>query len=364
MISYSGLTSYGKSTLPSVEGAFGSKVIIKDPHKSIHTRKKDKIGSNSDILQEQANSTRIASEYINMYPRGVNQMVSVMYGNGGQQNGVITTNQLQPKLPYNLGTGGFAFRPPIQTPFDLLPLSRLPRKSTFASSNPEMRDFSKKMYDYENKELKEIIKNMIITPVTPTCVYKIETPISEPFEIKYTIKNPVKTSAENKPIGTNEKLPEISLSEKYIDRNIKVINTGQLNKSDTTVFVKNSFLPDTSGYIQDKLHSNIQSSQTKLKPQEYINKDIQLNRIIPQHSITTNAFDKNVNKINNTNNKIITTRNTPLTNIQNNTIIPKNVKFDEIVFKLPKKIEVGGYGGQVKQEFIKQDINVKLKKVK
>ena len=50
-ISYSGLTNYGKATLPSVEGGFGSMNILRDPPKSIMTRRIDKVGETSSITE-------------------------------------------------------------------------------------------------------------------------------------------------------------------------------------------------------------------------------------------------------------------------------------------------------------------------
>ena len=42
--SYSGLSNYGKATLPSVEGGFGSMNVLRDPPKSISTRRKIRVG--------------------------------------------------------------------------------------------------------------------------------------------------------------------------------------------------------------------------------------------------------------------------------------------------------------------------------
>ena len=48
-ISYSGLTNYGKLTLPSVVGGLGSMNILRDPPKSLMTRRIDKVGDTSAI---------------------------------------------------------------------------------------------------------------------------------------------------------------------------------------------------------------------------------------------------------------------------------------------------------------------------
>ena len=45
--SYSGIVSYGKSTLPSVDSWGQNNNILRDPPKSIHTRRIDKVGQTS-----------------------------------------------------------------------------------------------------------------------------------------------------------------------------------------------------------------------------------------------------------------------------------------------------------------------------
>ena len=48
-LSYSGIVNYGKVTLPSVESWGTNMNILKDPPKSVHTRKIDKVGETSAI---------------------------------------------------------------------------------------------------------------------------------------------------------------------------------------------------------------------------------------------------------------------------------------------------------------------------
>ena len=48
-ISYSAITNHGKVTLPSVETWGTNMNILRDPPKSIHTRRIDKVGQTSNI---------------------------------------------------------------------------------------------------------------------------------------------------------------------------------------------------------------------------------------------------------------------------------------------------------------------------
>ena len=91
-LSYSGLVNYGATTLPSVESWGTNMNILRDPPKSIHTRRIDKVGETSSITEMIDASGDRAAEAILVYPRGVNPMVGVSYGNngGGGQTGSLT----------------------------------------------------------------------------------------------------------------------------------------------------------------------------------------------------------------------------------------------------------------------------------
>lgn len=187
-------------TLPSVESWGTDMNILRDPPKSLFTRRIDKVGQNQDITElVDASGDRIC-EGINVYARGVNPMVSVDYGSANQ-NGTISGNvirnssRLQPTLPYKINRDG-AFRPPIQTARDLLPLSRQPRNVTYVDPSPGFADYSKKLMAPVAEELRQIKKEMINVEVRPTAVFQIERPFTEPYETKYKIvENPIKYSA-------------------------------------------------------------------------------------------------------------------------------------------------------------------------
>lgn len=154
-ISYSGIVGYGKVTLPSVEGWSKSTNIIKDPPKSITTRKIDKVGDTMSIQTQLSESGDRFYENINYYARGVDPMISVSYqntgSNGGLNPGVDGLNGASSQkgrafLPYRVARDG-AFRPPIQPPETLLPLSRLPRLVTSATTNVVNPDFTRRIRD-------------------------------------------------------------------------------------------------------------------------------------------------------------------------------------------------------------------------
>jgi hypothetical protein len=198
--SYSALNTYGKATLPSTESYGTNMNILRDPPKSIHTRRIDKVGQTSDITQMIDDSGNRACEAISLYARGINPCVSVSYSNegnngGNRAGGLSVGGGTQAYLPYRVIRDG-AFRPPVLPPEYLMPQSRQPRVWTTAYSNPEFHDYSKKVRVCGTaKDFREVKTDTLKASVRPTAVYRIEKPISEPFEVKYMIQNTINTSA-------------------------------------------------------------------------------------------------------------------------------------------------------------------------
>jgi hypothetical protein len=194
-ITYSGLTNYGKSTLPSVEGWGTSMNILKDPPKGIHTRRKNKVGQTSFLATDIDAAGDRAAEAIRVYARGTNPMVSVMYDNTGTCGGQTThlysadpvrdsiqtgfdsqgapvmqnvggamrrTGSTMASLPYKIMQGG-AFRPPVLTQQQLLPLSRQARPTTRAFSMPGFADFTKKLRNGCSAAETKAVRKAVIT---------------------------------------------------------------------------------------------------------------------------------------------------------------------------------------------------------
>jgi len=180
MLSYSGLTSYGKSGIPSVEGWGTSMNIMKDPPKSIYTKRKDKVGTTSHITQQIEDSGDRHDEAILKFARGVNQFTDVEYSNNasnigrGSSNNVVPGGVVQAKLPNRIMKDG-AFRPPIIAPHDLLPLSRPRRPNYSMATNIDNVDFTQKPYSSVHKQKgREINKNYSTQSIAPTKTYTLE----------------------------------------------------------------------------------------------------------------------------------------------------------------------------------------------
>lgn len=201
-------------TLGSVESWGSDLGIMKDPPKSIMTRRIDRVGQTQDITQMIDDSGDRACESILVYARGRNPMVSTEYSNYGTAGGQsrqaagssgITNSTLpsshagtQAKLPYTIMRDG-AFRPPVLRQEDLLPLSRQPRVWTSSFANPEFPAYVAKTMMPNPNEIKAINVDKLQTCARPTSQFSVEKPVLvEGFVVKSVLDNPLQTSA-----GTN-----------------------------------------------------------------------------------------------------------------------------------------------------------------
>jgi hypothetical protein len=166
-------------TLPSVDGFNGSFNILRDPPKSIFTKRIDKVGQNNDINDDIDMSGDRINESIKVYARGVNPMVSVSYDNNSNNAGSFTNGgNRQAFLPYRIADKG-AFRPPIRSQRDLLPLSRQPRAWFQALTNPGFADYTKKKFlPTQFRMIRDVVlKSKDV--IKPNNSVKIEKPILE-----------------------------------------------------------------------------------------------------------------------------------------------------------------------------------------
>jgi hypothetical protein len=372
-LSYSGLINYGVVTLPSVESWGTNMNIIRDPPKSITTRKINKVGDTSSINQTIDESEDRISEAIRVYALGVNPSVSVSYNNNGSQG----YGGIQASLPYTVARDG-AFRPPIRKQEDLLPLSRQSRVFYSAYAQSGFADFSRKLRTCGKAEnTKEVITNTIKAEIRPTAVYKLERPLEAPRDVKHKIQNGI-----NIPGNSGIKTRDITQQNVLIPT--KEVNINPLNiqahtqLSDNRRGVSSQNNIDTTRYTQDIINksgkTNPSSNQintssiedfidlsviptkdirtvshtpTKTRQGEavnYIHKDIELSRTLPKYSVNTQKTNPSIHK--NVQHDVAPqmNRNTPLISFHPNNIphgngITENSSRDA---KLNPKIKIVG----------------------
>lgn len=247
-LSYSAITNHGKISLPSIESWGTNMNILKDPPKSLYTRRIDRVGQTSDITAMVDDSGDRACEGILQFARGVNPSVSVSYSNTNRMNGNGTASQnTNAFLPYRVGREG-AIRLPIQTEYNLLPLSRQPRVWTSSFTNASFPDFSKQMmYRGTAEQMRQVKNELLNTSIRPTAVYKVELPMEKPYETKNKIQNSLNISA-------SSGFRTMDLTTQYVaipNNEIKNANntSAHTNKVENRYVNNNEFSPDR--FIQD-----------------------------------------------------------------------------------------------------------------
>jgi hypothetical protein len=383
-LSYSGLTNYGRVTLPSIETWGTNMNILRDPPKSVMTRRINKVGETSSITQMIDDSANRSCEAIQVFARGVNPSVSVSYNNYGNNGGgghsgslaglsaPIAGSGRQAKLPY--ARRGGAFRPPVLTQEDLLPLSRLPRVWTSAFSQPGFSDFSKKARSCGSaQETKEVKNQTLKACVKPTAKYIVETPIPEPFEVKYVIQPSINTSAtsgirsmditeqqvkkptkeiDNNPLHADAYAKQVDPSryvynssfnsERYIqDSNSHEVNTNNSSNKHHTNIDEILDLADLP--IQDIRITSFTAPKTRGERTDYVHDDIELSRNLPEYQSKTNKFDRSKYKRNEYTNSIELSRNVPSGSFSSNVIGRGASDHGSRTARLIPKIQPGGY---------------------
>lgn len=249
------------TTLPSVENWYTNTNILKLPPKAVFTRRKDKVGEDLQITGWIDDSGDRICEGVSRFSRGVNPMVSVSYSNynaGTNSNPLTYSAKTEASLPYKAFDNG-AFRPPVQSPQDLLPLSRLPRNRTSVLSNPEFPNYLKKM---ENPlDLRPVKKEVLHTNVRPSAYMRVDLPRCAPTDVMDNIKDqliiPVTAGVRT---GDITALDVRTPTKEIIETPIH-INANTVYGSESTVIRtidQSNF--NTNKYIQDGLSGNMNTN--------------------------------------------------------------------------------------------------------
>ena len=250
-------------TLPSVEQWGTNANILRDPPKSIFTRRVDKVGQNTDITDLVDASGDRAAEGISVYSRGVNPMVSVSYSNDSSNAGISgnpTSNsgRTQAFLPYPIMEGG-AFRPPVRTPRDLLALSRMPRVWFSADASKSTVDYSKTQQQIldNRRAVKEASAMIHAYDVRPNKTADISPNLREHFKMLDKIKDHrINVSAE---AGTGSR-DITSYTRDNVDRKKATLDHAlhayaDVNKGESRSHNLDNLAIDQSRYIQSVLQA-------------------------------------------------------------------------------------------------------------
>ena len=371
-ISFSALKRNHDLTLPSVEGWGTNMNIVRDPKKSIHTRKIDKVGSNMDIIDQIDQSGDRMCQGINVYARGVNPMVNVSYtnaSNNGGKSALSRSGMAAASLPYKVAEAG-AFRPPIISPRELLPLSRQPRLTTQAITNPQAINYTKRALCPTPDKMKQIRKITLETnTIRPTAVYKTSKMVQDINPTNAIIENPINISGYSgvKTQAHRANLKHQDRSREINDKVYKVVTT---NPYSDTKSKKVQVAMDTDKYLRDVRYKAVTSNPgRKGDGKNYVNKEMDLKKNLPTHNVTSNPGRKGDGK-NYVNKEMDLKKNLPTHNVITNPgklgygdFYANNVRGAKITPKI--KVEPGvQYLGNLGDTKMRQNQNVTFRQSK
>jgi len=260
------------TTLPSVEGGFGTMNIARDPPKSVFARYKPNIFETTQITDLIDGSGDRICEGINHYARGRDPMIGVSFSNNGTNGGqmrmsagqagsqtnAISGRGTQAFLPFRVAKDG-AFRPPIIPPQQELALSRQARKNTQHYVNLG-NQFTKDLTKCGNVDFNSL-RNSLLKACDTKLSFIIETPIEQPNETKAHIKS------------------------SSLQGNMTT------NKHDIQATPAETFLGNQNIRIADRVHGQMTSNIKGIDKHEYIHKETQLQRNTPVAELFTNKVN-------------------------------------------------------------------------
>jgi hypothetical protein len=203
MISFSSITDRNKTDYDTIDDWYITNTIIKEPTKSIQTRRIIKVGDNNDLLDVTDSSVDRVSDSILQFSRSVNPMVSVEYNN---------TNGQEAFLPYRVIKDG-AFRPPLDFQYNKFPLSRLPRDVTSFQNYSCHTDFSKSKSSSIEQQKRVENNQLYVTSIFAPKQYCVNSKSSGTASDSNSIRTNVPiqiTSAKNRSTGSSQNYSHIN----------------------------------------------------------------------------------------------------------------------------------------------------------
>lgn len=283
------LPKWKSYTLPSWE----QPTIYRDPPKSIHTRKKERVDMSNVTYMIRNDDSRI-NEGVAYLQRGINPHIDIMYNNVGGGGGGRTTTMpnVQASNPYKIMKDG-AFRPPMFKQEDLLPLSRQRRPETSAITNPGIRS-GYNIHNLVDMIDKEEVSNSInvqkinYLSIRPTAMYKIELP-TEMFTANAINENVLHTTVSSSVKGM-DKISRIATNEPYQSLKNPLHSSVSSNSSILSNKSRDETI-DKGHYINDKSNYTVQSSagRDNLVYKNNNKYNVELSRNMPLYNINSSV---------------------------------------------------------------------------
>jgi hypothetical protein len=279
--------------------------ILRDPYKSIHTRKYEPVDA-KDVVNNIRESADRLSENIRLYPTGVNPSVSISYSNSGGGSRLHSIRGIdQSTNPYKVGKAG-AFRSPMYRLEDLLPLSRQKRPNTDVSAGFKPQ--------YQAKSLQEFTIDFqpIKTAVHTKVAHNIQGHIENTYSGNH-ILDPLTYHAITQLKGANTQDAAYTTdAQRYLqDPN----NTSCSSSKSNSNYISSAYQDVFLGTKKIDQFTPIQQTakNTNMILLESITPEIQLERNEPLSVATTNLCSSLMNYREVQHDEINLERNTPIT---------------------------------------------------
>lgn len=253
MLSYSSLKTSPKVTLPSVEMWGTNMNILKDPPKSLYTRRIDKVSDTQQITLQEAEATDRRLENIKIYARNVNPMVGVSYNNYG--NTQSKSGQTQATLPYKVQN----VRPPLLSQYDLQPLSRLPRDWFYTFSNPEFPQLVQNLQCNEGSRC--IQQKTVVNDIMTNKLRQVYLPLDDSETLKLN-RTPLYTRPHtNHKISLQKEVSDPIIGPNTISKSNKM-NNNLPSTTNKSLNILKSHMNNDSHSLLTKIHEKSQKNKT------------------------------------------------------------------------------------------------------
>lgn len=289
---YSAIKTYGKVSLPSVEGWGNQSSIVKDPLKSITTRRRVKIGTTNTILEMMEDS----------FDRN-DAFAPVKYGTNPHTESNVRSNpngskssSFYPKKNILPNRQDESIRIEVSAPRDMLALSRQSRPRTSVAPVLKSVDHTIRLVNIGDQQQKEVHDTILKPSVRPVATYKLapDMDLFEGFQPLKIIENPLTFSGK-----TNISAPIKQTQEGGFEYHTENFTKDELLKFNATtnkgkkIDMGLNVIDDVAVSVQEGITTNFATKKSSKNNIERDDKDITLLRNLPEFSTKVSKVSHN-----------------------------------------------------------------------
>lgn len=279
---YSSIKTYGKVSLPSVEGWNGQSSIVKDPLKSVTTRRREKVGVTNTILEMMENSFDRNDAFAPV-KYGTNPHMesnSMSAPNGSKSSSFYPKKNILPNRQDE------SIRVELSAPRDMLALSRQSRPRTSVAPVLKSVDHTIRLVNIGDQQ-KEVHSTILKPAVRPVATFKLAPSMDlfEGFQPLKIIENPLTFSGKTN-ISAPFKQTQEGGFEFHTENFTKdeLLNFNATTNKGRKIDVGLNAIDDVAIYTQDGITTTFSTNKSSKNNIERDDKDITLLRNLPEFS--------------------------------------------------------------------------------